>query len=135
MKITSTLKSEPVGERCFNITFENDNLKTNVCIWNPLNLYGNEYSDSMEMTDPKKEWKNMYDAIVNNEEYRLDLNQNKTSLMIESFDGKVLFSSIPDNSNHNMIDIYLSLNDHKDELLKVIGSLIDVLDFLRVIIV
>lgn len=127
MKITGMLKSNPVEERCFNITFENDGLKTNVCIWNPLNLYGNEYN-FCEKINTKKEWENMYNAISKNEEYRLDINQNKTTLMIECCGDKVLFSSIPDDSIYNMINIYLSFDKYKDELLIIIQSLIDFLD-------
>jgi len=126
MKITGTLKSDPIEERCFNITFENGPLKTNVCIWNPLNLYQTEYSD--DKIDTKKEWNNMHDAILNNREYRLDINQNGTNLMIDCYNNKVLLSSIPYNSHYNMIDVFLSLDEYKDELLKVIQSLLDVLD-------
>lgn len=127
MKITSTLISEPVEYKCFTIKLESDGLTNHISIFNPLNLYGNEYSIG-DVLNPKKEWNNMYDAILNNEEYRLDINQNKTSLMINCFEGKILFSAIPNVSYHNMIDISLSVNEHKDELLKVFKSLMDILD-------
>jgi len=122
MKITHAL-FEPIACRRFTITFESNGFKTNICIWNPLNLSGNDYNFDNQLI-PNKEWENMYNAILNNEKYRLDINQNKTYLMIYCDGESVQFSSIPDESDYNMIDIVLSLAEYKDDLLNVLKSLL-----------
>ena len=110
--------------KCFTIKLENGGLTSSINIWNPLNLYGNEFNIG-DTLNPKAEWKNMHDAILNNKEYRLDINQNSTSLMIDCTGEKITFSSIPDASEHNMINITLSLDENKEELLKVFRSLLN----------
>lgn len=71
----------------------------------------------------------MYNAILNGQEYRIDMTNNRTNLMIDCISEYVQFSCIADNSAYNMIDIALPRNHYKDELLSVFKKLIDVIPF------
>jgi hypothetical protein len=112
-----------INEDKFTIYFKNYNVTFNINIIYPLKLYTTEYSTSWG--DEKSEWLNMYDAILNNQKYRIDLDENGTNLMIDCSGEFIQFSCIPNNSAYNMINIELELKYYKNELLKVFQNLID----------
>jgi hypothetical protein len=115
--ITATTEEEG-----FTINFKHYNVTFRINISNPLKVYTTEYSTSF---DKKSEWQNMYDAILYNEKYRIDVDENGTNLMIDCMDETIQFSCITDGCSYNMLDIVLHLKDYKIELLKVFQQLID----------
>jgi len=94
-------------------------------------MHDTEYSFFRYGDKPKDEWKNFNNTILNNEDYRLEINQNGTELMIYCDNKTVQFSIIPnngDNIHYNMVDIILPLSEYKQEILNMIQHLLDVID-------
>ena len=87
----------------FEILIKIHAIKIRINMSHPLNMYRNEYSE--DNFDPKIEWKNLYNAIEHNQPYRIDLDKNETNLMFDCTGEVLQISSIPRDSDHNMIDI------------------------------
>jgi hypothetical protein len=117
MKIEHTLITEPEENCCLKIEFKGKESTFVVNIWDPNNFYGTEYASHLD-----NQWQLLCDAIQNNTDFRLDLDQK---LMIHCTGPQIQLSAFT-SSYYNMTDLILNLDTyHKTQLLTTFKYLID----------
>lgn len=105
-------------DNVFEIICNSNDIKICIHLWHPLNLEINESSLKYCLFNAIAEWECMYDAIENDSKHQLDIDQYENKLMIKCTGDQLQL-------RNNIIDINLSLNVYKYELLKVIRHLLN----------